>query len=76
MFPADRQLGSRLVPVAEVEPVAEGRYELFREPEDRENNGTIGCRVTAVERDRLIAFEWRSPKQFKHFANRPIGQRT
>jgi hypothetical protein len=25
--------------------------------------------VTAIELAKLISFEWRSPKQFKHFAN-------
>jgi len=39
------------------------------EPEDRENNSTIDCRVTAIEVDKFLAFEWRSPKQYKHFAN-------
>jgi len=68
-FAVNRLIESWLVPVAEVEPVPGGRYELFWEPHDRENNSTLGCRVTAVEPDQLLAFEWRSPKQFKHFAN-------
>ncbi len=54
---------------AEVEPIVGGKYELFWDPSDRENNSTIGCKVTAVERDKFISFEWKSPKQFKHFAN-------
>lgn len=69
MFTVNRLLESWLVNVAEVEAVVGGRYELFWEPEDRENNSTIGCRVTAVEADKFISFEWRSPKQYKHFAN-------
>lgn len=69
MFTVNRLLESWLVGVAEVEPVAGGKYELFWEPEDRENNSTIGCRVTAVEAYKFISFEWRSPKQYKHFAN-------
>ncbi|MBV9957197.1 MAG: SRPBCC domain-containing protein [Acidobacteria bacterium] len=69
MFTVNHLLESWLVNVAEVEPVVGGRYELFWEPEERENNSTIGCCVTAVEADKLISFEWRSPKQFKHFAN-------
>ncbi|HWP02874.1 MAG TPA: SRPBCC domain-containing protein [Gemmatimonadaceae bacterium] len=54
---------------ADVEPKVGGKYELFWEPSDRENNSTIGCRVTAIHRDQFVAFQWRSPKQFKTFAN-------
>jgi uncharacterized protein YndB with AHSA1/START domain len=69
MFTVDQLLESWLVSVAEVEPFVGGKYELFWEPEERENNSTIGCRVTGMETDRFISFEWRSPKQYKHFAN-------
>lgn len=69
MFTVNERLESWLVTVAEVEPVAGGKYELFWEPEDRENNSTIGCKVTEIVPDKLISFEWRSPKQYKHFAN-------
>ncbi len=69
MFTVNHLLESWLVNVAEVEPVVGGKYELFWEPDDRENNSTIGCRVTAIEPDKFISFEWRSPKQYKHFAN-------
>ena len=69
MFTVNRHLESWLVPTAEVEPVQGGRYELFWDSSDRENNSTIGCRITVVRSDQLLAFEWRSPKQFKHFAN-------
>ena len=54
---------------AEVEPSQGGKYELFWEPSDHQNNSTIGCRVTSIEENRYISFEWKSPKQFKHFAN-------
>jgi len=69
MFAISRYLQAWLVPVAEVEPTLGGRYELFWEPTDRENNSTLGCRITAIVSNQLLAFEWRSPKQFKHFAN-------
>jgi uncharacterized protein YndB with AHSA1/START domain len=68
-FTDNRSLESWLVTLAEVEPVVGGKYELFWEPDDRENNSTLGCKVTALEPHQLIAFEWRSPKQYKHFAN-------
>lgn len=69
LFTDNQLLESWLVDVAEVEPIISGKYELFWEPADRENNSTIGCKITALETDQLIAFEWRSPKQYKHFAN-------
>ncbi len=69
LFTDNSSLESWLVSLAEVEPVVSGKYELFWKPDDRENNSTIGCKVNALEPDQLIAFEWRSPKQYKHFAN-------
>lgn len=62
-------LESWLCEKAEVEPKIGGKYELFWVPTDPENDSTIGCRVTALEQGRLIAFQWRSPRQFKAFAN-------
>jgi uncharacterized protein YndB with AHSA1/START domain len=58
-----------LTAAADVEERAGGKYELFWQPDDRENNSTIGCRVTALAPEQLLAFQWRSPKQFKSFAN-------
>lgn len=69
LFTDNQLLESWLSTVAEVEPVVGGKYELFWDHDDRENNSTIGCKVTAVEENGFIAFEWKSPKQFKHFAN-------
>jgi uncharacterized protein YndB with AHSA1/START domain len=60
---------SWLTSSADVEPKAGGKYELFWQPGDCENNSTIGCRVTALAPEQFIAFQWRSPKQFKPFAN-------
>ena len=54
---------------ANIELKPGGLYELFWQPDDRENNSTLGCRITALTPNQLIAFEWRSPQQFKHFAN-------
>lgn len=68
-FTDKKLIQSWLAPVAEVEPKVGGRYELFWEPADRENNSTIGCRITAIEAGQFLSFQWRSPKQFKSFAN-------
>ncbi len=69
MFTKNQLLETWLVNVADIEPAVGGKYELFWDPNDRENNSTLGCKVTAFETDRFLAFEWKSPKQFKHFAN-------
>ena len=69
MFTTNDALQSWLAPVAEVEAVEGGKYELFWEPEDRENFSTLGCRVTALCADSFLCFEWKGPKQFKHFMN-------
>ena len=69
MFTVNAKRTSWLTRIAEVEPVVGGKYELFWRPEDRENDSTIGCKVTAVQADQMISFEWRSSAQFKHFAN-------
>jgi uncharacterized protein YndB with AHSA1/START domain len=68
-FAESGRLERWLALVADVEPRIGGRYELFWEPADRENDSTIGCRVTALSAGELIAFQWRSPRQFKAFAN-------
>jgi uncharacterized protein YndB with AHSA1/START domain len=69
MFTTNKLLESWLTELADVEPKKGGNYELFWEPSDKENNSTIGCKVTAVEADKFISFEWKGPKQFKHFMN-------
>lgn len=69
LFSESEGLESWLCEKAAVEARIGGKYELFWEPSDPENDSTIGCRITAIQRDRLLAFQWRSPRQFKVFAN-------
>jgi uncharacterized protein YndB with AHSA1/START domain len=54
---------------AEVAPSVGGAYELFWEPDNRENNSALGGKITALGANHFLSFEWRSPKQFKHFAH-------
>jgi uncharacterized protein YndB with AHSA1/START domain len=68
-FTKPARLTQWLTAAAEVEERVGGRYELFWQPDDRENNSTIGCRLTAFVPGQLLAFQWRSPRQFKSFAN-------
>ena len=69
MFTVGEQLQRWLAPQAEVEPRVGGKYELFWEPPDRERNSTLGCRVTALQTDQFLSFEWKGPTQFKGFMN-------
>jgi uncharacterized protein YndB with AHSA1/START domain len=69
MFTANERVQSWLAPSAKVEAEEGGRYELFWDLEDREHDGTIGCRVTAIKKDRFLSFEWKGPRQFEHFMN-------
>lgn len=69
MFTVYNNVEQWLTVVADIEPVVGGKYECFWNPEDREYNSTIGCKVTAIEENKLIAFEWRGPVQFKLFMN-------
>lgn len=65
----DELLESWLTVKADVEAEPGGKYELFWEPDAPDNNSTIGCKVLAVDRPGFISFEWKGPKQYKHFMN-------
>lgn len=69
LFSTSEGLATWLVGAADVEARTGGKYELFWDPADRENDSTIGCKVTAMDPDRLLAFEWKGPRQYKHFMN-------
>jgi uncharacterized protein YndB with AHSA1/START domain len=69
MFTDNKLLEAWFPVEADVEPVVGGKYELFWDPEDKENNSTIGCKVTAIEAGKLLAFEWKGPSNFKSFMN-------
>jgi len=68
-FTQNNLLETWLTAQAEVEAIPGGKYELFWDPANRQENSTIGCHITAIQQDQLVAFEWRSPAQFKQFAN-------
>lgn len=46
---------------AEVEPRIGGKYELDWDPEKTPEQSTVGCRITALAEDRLLAFDWKGP---------------
>ena len=78
MFTSKKHLESWLTAKAEVEPQVGGKYELLWEPSDPENNSTKGCKILAIDKPNYLNFEWRGPKQYKHFMNnvRPLTNVT
>ncbi len=69
MFTSNKGLESWLTVKADVQPQPGGKYELFWEPADPQNNSTIGCKVLAIDKPNFLNFEWKGPKQYKHFMN-------
>ena len=69
LFTIDSLLESWLTKKAEVQLEVGGKYELFWEPENRDANSTVGCKITGFEKDKYIAFDWKGPVQFQHFMN-------
>ena len=68
-FTETKYLEAWLTSVAEVENRRGGKYELFWDPGNPEDNSTKGCHITAFDQDRLIAFDWNGPVQFRDFMN-------
>ena len=69
MFSENSLLESWLTEKADVEAKIRGKYELFWEPSNPKDNSTIGCKVTGVEPNKFISFDWKGPIQFKSFMN-------
>jgi uncharacterized protein YndB with AHSA1/START domain len=69
MFTDNKLITKWLPSTAEIETRVGGKYELFFDLKDRENDSTIGCKVTAIVPNSLLALEWKGPIQFKDFMN-------
>ena len=74
LFTVNEHLKKWLTNAAYVEPKVGGKYELYWDPTDKENESTIGCKILALVPFKLLCFEWKGPSQFKHFMNtvRPL----
>ena len=59
MFTVNKHLEKWLTQVADVEPKVGGKYELFWNPQDRENDSTIGCKILALQPNKFLSFEWK-----------------
>lgn len=73
-FTVNKHLQKWLTNLADVEAKIGGKYELFWNLDDKENDSTVGCKVLAIALNRFLCFEWKGPRQFKHFMNdvRPL----
>lgn len=69
MFTQSSGITEWLAVGAEVEPFVGGRYELFWDIHNKEVNSTIGCKVTAIEENEMLCFEWKGPVQFAECMN-------
>ena len=69
LFTVSEKLESWLPEKAEVEPKVGGNYELFWDPQNREINSTIGCKITSIKKDKFLSFEWKGPEKFQSFLN-------
>lgn len=69
MFTENNLLESWLTEKADVEPKNRGKYELFWDPSNPQDNSTIGCKVTGIELNKFISFDWKGPVKFKSFMN-------
>jgi uncharacterized protein YndB with AHSA1/START domain len=69
MFTENELLQKWLTVKANVEPLLGGKYELFWTPEYPENDSTIGCKITGIEKNKFISFDWKGPTEFKSFMN-------
>jgi uncharacterized protein YndB with AHSA1/START domain/predicted enzyme related to lactoylglutathione lyase len=61
---------------ARVTPELGGAFELFWSSFKSDSTGSVGCKILVFQPAKLLAFEWKGPKQFNHFMNfrRPLTQ--
>lgn len=78
LFTVGGHLEKWLTVSANVEPRVGGKYELFWDTQDKDNDSTIGCKVLAICPNKFLTFEWKGAKQFKNFMNnvRPLTNVT
>ena len=69
MFTVNKYLESWLTNEADVDPKVRGKYELFWDPTNKEINSTIGCKITGIEKNKFISFNWNGPLKFNSFMN-------
>lgn len=63
------KLENWLTAKAHVEQKVNGAYELFWDPSHPYENSTIGCHITSLIPNKLLAFEWKGPVPFADLMN-------
>ena len=61
LFTINELLENWLTEKADVNPKHGGKYELFWDPKNKEINSTIGCKITGIEKDKFLSFNWKGP---------------
>ncbi len=46
-----------------------GKYELYWDLDNPEQNSTIGCRITCLQKNELLGFDWKGPVQYAQCMN-------
>jgi uncharacterized protein YndB with AHSA1/START domain len=69
MFTKNANVQTWLAKKADIEPYLGGKYELFWDLENKEINSTLGCKITAIEENKFLCFEWKGSAQFADFMN-------
>lgn len=67
MFTKNSNVQTWLAENACIEPYVGGKYELFWDVDNKKTNSTLGCKITAIENNKLLCFEWKGPVQFAGF---------
>jgi len=66
---SSESLENWLTTKANIEPNVGGAYELFWDPSNLKDNSTLGCKITAFEPGKRLAFQWRGPVPFADLMN-------
>lgn len=66
---SNQRLETWLTVKANVQPKIGGAYELFWNPQTPNENSTIGCKITTIVPNKLLAFEWKGAVPFADIMN-------
>ncbi|UCC20416.1 MAG: SRPBCC domain-containing protein [Promethearchaeota archaeon] len=68
-FTINELLENWLTEKADINPKKGGKYELFWDLKNKEINSTLGCKITGIEKNKYISFDWKGPIDFQSFMN-------
>ena len=66
LFTTRDGLTSWFAPIANVKPEIGGAFEMYFDPSDTAHNNSKGCKITALVPNKLLAFDWKGPRQFEN----------